>query len=166
MRKFLLTVLLSSFALTAAAVNTDITITGNGTLRQTSSPDDEVLVVAVDLNGVAATSSFGSGNINGSGNLTDDANGTLTTRGTFQVVFSPGNVVYGYITVPNSLLFDVDQVNMVLSFHGAIANITRGTGVFAGATGQFPNMSGTLTVVSADDVNHSGTFSFQFTGSG
>ena len=62
------------------------------------------------LGGLAHTSSFGDGNLTGQGTLEVQSDFSLTTKGTFQVVFSPGNVVHGDITIPDSVVFDQNDV--------------------------------------------------------
>ena len=124
----------------SAVINTTLTVT-NAT--------GNIGATGVALSGNASFTTIGDGSFLGSISLTPTASGNLS--GTFTITLNgSGDKINGTLTVPISALSG-----------GALtgsAAITGGTGVYAGATGSFPSITGNLSVGL--------TISLTFTGAG
>lgn len=106
------------------------------------------------VTGNATMSPLGSAMVTASGNVADvtSLNSTSPIAGTVTFDFGSGNTLTGTFSIPAGIV--LPQIGGSTSASGSIT-ISGGTGQYAGATGSFPNVTGTGTAT--------GTFTSTFT---
>jgi uncharacterized protein (TIGR03437 family) len=100
------------------------------------------------LNGPASLTAIGNGTLSGS--LSPDSSGNQS--GTISITLSGGDRI--------NMTFSLPATAVSTSSFTTSATVTGGTGAYAGATGSFPNLSGSASPVAF------GGFSFSFSGAG
>jgi hypothetical protein len=130
----LLPALLLCAGVQAATVNTTLTVNATGSIG-----------LSITATGTATLTNIGNGTFSATLSLTPDASGNLSAP--FTITLTNGDKINGTIKFSASLLTG--------SGTGS-ATITGGTGAYAGATGTFPNLTGTGSVGASITVNFSG----------
>jgi len=132
-------VLATGFLASAGVTNITMTINGSGVANQL------MFFYTYSGSGTAALAGLGPAlfSASGAGNFINNVAGP--TSGTFTFDFGGGNTMTGTFSTPSSFLVPGFQIGGFPQ-SGGYAYISGGTGIFAGASGTFPNVTGTGTV--------------------